>query len=264
MKKILLFILFCLTVSAPVVYAEEAARVNAKTSAYLERVLGARMLKRQQQARYSQVAQEQLARNLLTWAVQGDTDAFSRLIQNINSSREESTTICKQDRFLMTMRSNEGEVAVCISPDVLKTKDHLGNNLLHQAKNLQTITVIGNLFRTVYPADFSAISALKDEKNNAQETSLIAHVGRGDLSSFTQLYEGSQLDKHIRTMENMGFSGADIAWNENAQIIKQEVYKWGSNAAGVNVAQLVQAQEPSQTQVILLRFFKKHAPYLLD
>ena len=263
MKKIILFLLVCAIAFVPAVQAEETSRFHSKTN-YLERVLGARVLKREQQARYSQVFQEQLTRNLQTWAKQGDAEAFSRLIQNINASHAESDSICKQGRFLMTVNSNEGEVAVCVSPDILKAKDHLGNNLLHQAKDLKTITVIGNLFRTVFPNDFTAIQALKDEKNNAQETPLIAHVGRQDLSSFFQLYEGSQLDKHIRTMENMGFSGADIAWNENAQIIKAEIYKWGTNAAGVNVAQLVQAQEPTQTQVTLLRFFKKHAPYLLD
>ena len=265
MKKLFLFFLLA-CVLTPAVYAGNAQRYsqNEKISNYLYTLLKPRLEARAEQEHYSQMAEEQLVQDLQNWAASGNTEELAQLAKQAEQFRSNAKTVCGDNRVLLKKIMAAGEVSVCINPSVLRTKDHFGNNLFHKAKNVQTVAAIGYVARNFYPADFSMISEMKNEKNTAQETPLVSHISRGDLASFFPLYDNSKLAQSIAGMEAIGFKNTGIAWQSSADIYKQEIAQWGTNAAGVNVAQLVQMQPQTEQQIKLMRFFRNHAPYLLN
>ena len=261
----LFLLIFTVVMLTPAAYAgPKQYDQNNKISSYLQNLLKPRLEARAEQERYSRAAEEKLTRDLQQWAVAGNTEELSKLAKNAEQQRSHAKDICGDGRVLLKTEVSVGEVSVCVNPSILRQKDHLGNNLFHKAKNVQTVAALGYVVRNFYPSDFSAITEMKNEKNSAQETPLVAHVSRGDLASFFPLYDNSKLAQNIADMEALGFNNTGFAWQSSAAIYRQEIAKWGTNAAGVNVAQLVLAQTPSEQQTKLLRFFQTHAPYLLN
>lgn len=261
----LLLLLSVVILCGPFAYAERIHSYahNERISEYLEQHLQRRLHAREKQLRNNAAATAELSSDLRLWAEQGNTAKLADVVRRVQKARELSVTC--ESSYIGYLWNHDGEEnEVCVSPEVVLAKDHLGNNLLHKAKNLQTITAVGYLVRSFYPTDFSVIQRLQNEKNRAQETPLISHVSRGDLESFFPLYEGSLLSKAIAALAKAGFSNQDLSSQSTVLAYQTEIEKYGTNVVGVNIVQLVRQQPESDAQKKILSFFKLRAPYLFQ
>lgn len=195
------------------------------------------------------------------WAQKGDANAFAQYILKVQYVRAQSSQRCKTGNVLVSL--TQTATPVCVSAGLLLRTDTFGNNLLHSAKDVATVGAVGSLFRAFFPTDFTYINKLKNKKNSARETPLIAHTSRGDLYSFYQLYEGSRLEKAVKARANIGNDRTNLLFFSSNDILQEEILEWGTNAAGVNILSLVEQQPDSPERTDVLRFLAKNAPSLL-
>ena len=195
------------------------------------------------------------------WAQKGDASAFAQYILKIQQVRTHASQRCEAGNILVSRIQTASPI--CVSSRMLLRTDALGNNLLHSAKEVTTVGAVGSLFRTFSSAGFTQINKLKNKKNEAKETPLIAHISRGDLSSFYQLYEGSNLEKALKARLNIGKDRTSLLFASSDDILQQEILEWGTNAAGTNILSLVEQQQDSPERTDILRFLMKNAPSLL-
>jgi len=245
---------------------------NSKKMSYLELSLRRRLAVENKQQQNNQAATKELIDNLPRWVEQGDFSKVIDVAERAQRARDNSVSSCGPGQIAYMWSHNGEETAVCLSPDIILRRDHLGNNLLHKAKDVKTVSAVGSVAQSFYPSDFSVIHRLQDEKNVALETPLIAHVSRGDLESFFPLYGGSSLSHAIDKQEKAGFSNRNLSSQSAWAAYQSEMKRYGTNAAGVNVAILVQqqnvctqqTQDTCKAQTDILDFFNRHAPYLLN
>ncbi|MBO4674585.1 MAG: hypothetical protein J5601_00640 [Elusimicrobiaceae bacterium] len=195
------------------------------------------------------------------WARTGDTAAFAQYILKIKQVRSQASHRCETGDVLVSHVQTASPV--CVSSQLLLRTDSFGNNLLHSAKEISTVGAVGSLFRIFSSEGFIYINKLKDKKNSALETPLVAHINRGDLSSFDQLYEGSSLERAIKAYTNTRQDPANLLFFSSNGIWQEEILKWGTNAAGTNILSLVEQQPDSPQRTKILRFLMKNAPSLL-
>jgi len=262
MKRIIFFLVICFLLQ-PLARAKGVRTYSGNAKIYLEEHFQRRLRQQERQQHNNDAATAELTVSLRLWAEQGNNQELLNVARRVQRAGKMAVD-CESSQVAYLWLHNGEENFVCLLPGVLLEKDYLGNNLLHKAKNLQTVTAVGYVVRNFYPSDFSVIQRLQDEKNLAQETPLISHVSRGDLESFFQLYEGSSLSKAIEAQEKAGFSNQDLSSQSATFAYWSEIEKYGMNAAGKNIVQLVQQQQPCEAQKNILHFFSRHAPYLLN
>ena len=207
--------------------------------------------------------EQQLVNQFQEWARKGDAEAFSDFLLQTQKVREGKMITCSEG-FKEVSFSEKTPQPVCVRPQILLETDNLKNNLLHSARDISTLTAVGSLFRSFFPEDFLIINHLKNEKNLAQETPLVSHVSRGELATFWQLYSTSKLSENITHMERVLHNPSNLVRESSFPIYKQEIVRWGTDASGMNIGQLVGQLPQSDEQTRIMHFFKQHAPYLFD
>ena len=195
------------------------------------------------------------------WARKGEPAKFGKYIFKIQQVRAQASLRCGRGEVLVSQLQTASPI--CVSTQLLLQTDAFGNNLLHSAKEGTTVGAVGSLFQIFYQEGRASFNKLKDKKNASLETPLVAHITRGDLSSFHQLYEGSNLEKAIKAYANIGQDKSSLLFSSSGEIWQEEILKWGTNAAGVNILSLVEQQPESPERTAILRFLMENAPSLL-
>lgn len=189
-------------------------------------------------------------------AAQSRRDAMIRLYSHNKSSdlKEQLLTAVKTGDVktlnLLGEQARNGEFFLA--------KDKFGNNVFHLAKDAQTIQVIAYWIRQKDTHYASSISLLRNQRNQFDETPLMAHINYGKADTFLLLYTGSDLEKAVRDANAVNKGGA----LDTAAAIKIGIARTKASSGGRTVAEAARAnaQMPGMDKVVA--FFDQHAPYL--
>lgn len=200
-------------------------------------------------------AEQKVVSQLHEWAQKGEVPAFYEFIEQTRTWQYRNVKDCPSQTVLTAG-------GVCIHPEVLLKADGFKNNLLHNAKNKETLQVISILFAEFFPQGWLEFNNLKNEKNVAGETPLIAHVSRGDLDSFHPLYEGSSLQKAAAKINEISANPNPLVQG-TLEIYKQDfLRRGGENAGKETLVSLVERTQDGYLKRDILSFCKKEMSFL--
>lgn len=203
--------------------------------------------------------EEQVLSRLHEWARRGDSDSFNTFLEKTRALRYQKSGVCKDGNVLVAGLSGEES---CMRPEVLLKTDAFKNNLLHNAKDLKTLESIETLFQYFFQYNSSYLNSLKNEKNLAGETPLIAHINRGDLDSFWSLYMQSTLQSVLDKMGDVANNSSRLVKDSSLEIYRQEILKYGADAAGVTFVELIKRNPNSYQKNELLYALEREIPVL--
>ena len=203
-------------------------------------------------------AEQKVVSQLHEWAQKGDVPAFYEFIEQTRTLQYKNLKDCPGGTVLTAGAAG----GVCIHPEVLLKADGFKNNLLHNAKNKETLQTVSILFAEFFPQGWVEFNNLKDEKNVAGETPLIAHISRGDLNSFLPLYEGSSLQKAAAKINEISANPNPLVQG-TLEIYKQDfLQRGGENAGKETLVSLVERTQDGYLKRDILSFCQKEMSFL--
>ena len=201
-------------------------------------------------------AEKELVSNLHSWAIKGEVESLNKFMKDTYTLQKNKPNVCSDGKTLVAVGEyGRGE---CVYGDILLRKDHLGNNLLHNAKDFKTLEAIEDLFLSFYHND-AFLNMLKNEKNHAGETPLMTHINRGDLKSFRFLYAKSALQNALEKANYVAHNASRLVQVSSLPIYEEEIKKQGADAAGNDIIALVEKCEDSYSRDEILEFLQKEA-----
>ena len=202
--------------------------------------------------------EEKIISQFHEWARKGDAEAFYTFIEQTHSLQYKNVKDCSAGTIL-TAGGTEG---VCLHPEVLLKTDAFKNNLLHNAKNKETLQAVAVLFAEFFPQSWVDLNHLKNEKNVAGETPLITHISRGDLESFYPLYEGSSLQEAADRINEISANPNPLVQG-TLEIYKQDfLQRGGENAGKETLVSLIKRAEDGYLKRGILSFCEKEMSFL--
>lgn len=204
--------------------------------------------------------EEQFMSRLYEWAQQGDVDSFKDFLQKTHDLQTKGGEVCSKEMILVS----EGFQGTCVHPEVLMRTDDSGNNLLHNAKDYRTLRAVEEVFTEFFPRNGEYFNQLKNKKNEAGETPLVKHTSNGDLGSFWLLYNQSALQNVLDKMNEVVNNPSELVRKSSMEIYKQEFEKYGADAAGTNIVDLVRNCEKSFNREEILYSLHRSIPTLFQ
>lgn len=189
------------------------------------------------------------------------TEGFAKDYQTYLSTQLTATTA---EQFLQAAKEgNTAFFATLQDASVLKTKDKFGNNAFHLAKNASTVQAIAAAVRRLSEKGesyYTVLATLRDQRNNAGETPLMAHINYGKTDTFHLLYEGSKLATAVRETKALNIGGAlkGVAGIKGSVIART----LACDNSGRTVAQAARANQDIPGMSRIVQFFEKNASYL--
>ena len=141
---------------------------------------------------------------------------------------------------------------------LLTATDKFGNNCLHLAKDVATLKVLTARIQAIAHTGETTLKQLRDQRNHAGETPLMAHINMGRADTFMLLYQGSSLDESIRQAQQTQKGALRVI----ANIRKAIVLENSKDNSGRTVAQAAKANSSAPQMRQVERFFQLQAPYL--
>jgi len=204
-------------------------------------------------------AEEEMGIHFQQWAKKGDTTAFRRFIEQTQDVQFTSSKTCAEETVLVA----GGKDGVCIHPEVALKADGFKNNLLHNARNEETLQSVFELFSVLFSSESQKnLNNLKNEKNVAGETPLLTHIGGGDLDSFAYLYEGSFLQEAAAKIREISGNPSPLVRSTLDIHMQKFEQSGGKNPAGESIVSLVLRSEDSYQRRNVLDLCKEEMPFL--
>lgn len=203
-------------------------------------------------------SEEQLLSKFHEWALKGNATAFYEFMSQTRTLQQNSSKECAEGTVLAAATLS----GVCVHPEIVLGTDISQNNLLHNAKDNDTVEAVMMLFSLFLPQGQNEINELKNKKNRAGETPLIKHVSFGDLESFYNLYEGSFVQASADKINEISHDPSPLV-RSTLEIHKQAFLQHGgANAAKETLVSLVQRAPDEYRKGDILYFCEEKMPFL--
>lgn len=164
----------------------------------------------------------------------------------------------EQDLLQAVANGNLYTLRTLEDSSLLTATDKFGNNCLHLAKDATTLKVLTERIQVVADKGEATLKHLRDQRNHAGETPLMAHINMGQADTFMLLYQGSSLENSIHQAQQTKQGALRVIFNIKKAIVLEN----SKDNSGRTVAQAAKANAQAANMQHVIRFFQIEAPYL--